>query len=144
MFKLTDIAIDPSALTRALKNDAAGAVVTFEGRVRDHNDGKAVDHLVYESYEKLAVKEAEAILKEARERYPVLEAHCVHRVGKLEIGEVAVWVAVASAHRKEAFDACEFIIDSIKHRLPIWKKETYSDGSYEWVNCRHEAEAVCP
>ncbi|MCB9469079.1 MAG: molybdenum cofactor biosynthesis protein MoaE [Candidatus Obscuribacterales bacterium] len=144
MFKLTDIAIDPSALTRALKNDAAGAVVTFEGRVRDHNDGKAVDHLVYESYEKLAAKEAEAILKEARERYPVLEAHCVHRVGKLEIGEVAVWVAVASAHRKEAFDACEFIIDSIKHRLPIWKKETYSDGSYEWVNCRHEAEAVCP
>ena len=82
MFKLTDIAIDPSALTRALKNDAAGAVVTFEGRVRDHNDGKAVDHLVYESYEKLAAKEAEAILKEARERYPVLEAHCVHRVGK--------------------------------------------------------------
>ena len=144
MFKLTDIAIDPSALTRALKNDAAGAVVTFEGRVRDHNDGKAVDHLVYESYEKLAAKEAEAILKEARERYPVLEAHCVHRVGRLEIGEVAVWVAVASAHRKEAFDACEFIIDSIKHRLPIWKKETYSDGSYEWVNCRHEAEAVCP
>lgn len=144
MFKLTDIAIDPSALTRTLKNDAAGAVVTFEGRVRDHNDGKAVDHLVYESYEKLAVKEAEAILKEAWERYPVLEAHCVHRVGKLEIGEVAVWVAVASAHRKEAFDACEFIIDSIKHRLPIWKKETYSDGTYEWVNCRHEAEAVCP
>lgn len=144
MFKLTDIAIDPSALTRALKNDAAGAVVTFEGRVRDHNDGKAVDHLVYESYEKLAVKEAKAILKEARERYPVLEADCVHRVGRLEIGEVAVWVAVASAHRKEAFDACEFIIDSIKHRLPIWKKETYSDGSYEWVNCRHEATAVCP
>ena len=144
MFKLTDIAIDPSALTKALNNDAAGAVVSFEGRVRDHNDGKAVDHLVYESYEKLAAKEAEAILKEARERYPVLEAHCVHRVGKLEIGEVAVWVAVASAHRKEAFDACEFIIDSIKHRLPIWKKETYSDGSYEWVNCRHEAEAVCP
>ena len=144
MFKLTDIAIDPSALTKALNNDAAGAVVSFEGRVRDHNDGKAVDHLVYESYEKLAAKEAEAILKEARERYPVLEAHCVHRVGRLEIGEVAVWVAVASAHRKEAFDACEFIIDSIKHRLPIWKKETYSDGSYEWVNCRHEAEAVCP
>ncbi len=144
MFKLTDIAIDPSALTKTLRNDAAGAVVSFEGRVRNHNDGRAVDHLVYESYEKLAAKEAEAILKEARERYPVLEAHCVHRVGKLEIGEVAVWVAVASAHRKEAFDACEFIIDSVKHRLPIWKKETYSDGSHEWVNCRHETEAVCP
>lgn len=144
MFKLTDIAIDPSALTKTLKNDAAGAVVSFEGRVRDHNNGRAVDHLVYESYEKLAAKEAEAILKEARERYPVLEAHCVHRVGKLEIGEVAVWVAVASAHRKEAFDACEFIIDSVKHRLPIWKKETYSDGSFEWVNCGHETSAVCP
>jgi molybdopterin synthase catalytic subunit len=135
MFRLTDIPIDAVALRAELENDAAGACVTFEGIVRNHNDGRSVLRLEYEAYPALANKEGEDIVRAALEKFKILGATCVHRVGALEIGGMAVWVGVASAHRGEAFDACRYIIDTVKQRVPIWKREFYADGTVEWVGC---------
>ena len=108
---------------------AAGAVVVFEGRVRNRNECRPVSSLEYSAYEALAEKEGNRILDEAMSRFPILEAHAVHRIGHLKLGDLAVWVGVASGHRGEAFDACRWIIDEIKARVPVWKKEHYADGS---------------
>ena len=108
--------------------------------MRNHNEGQDVLRLEYEGYEPVAVAEGHKILDEAMAKYPHLEAHCVHRTGMLEIGDCAVWVGVASHHRDEAFKACRYIIDELKHRLPIWKKEHYVDGNSVWVNCERCAE----
>lgn len=137
MFSLSDTVIDPGALKRGLANPASGACVTFEGWVRNHNDGRSVDHLCYESFAPLALSEGARILSEARRRFGVHEAVCVHRTGTLAIGECAVWVGVSTAHRGEAFDACRYIIDEVKHRVPIWKREIYTDGAGAWVRCEH-------
>lgn len=134
-FRLSADPLDPAALQAALHCDASGGFVSFEGWVRDHNEGRAVLRLEYEAYAALAEAEGARILAEARERFPIDAAACVHRVGMLEIGGLAVWVGVASAHRAEAFAACRFIIDEIKHRVPIWKKEHYTEGDSGWVNC---------
>lgn len=114
---------------------SAGAYVSFEGWVRDHNEGQKVLRLEYEAYEALGTKEGEKIVAEALSRFGVGAAFCVHRLGALEIGDLAVWVGVTSAHRDEAFAACRHIIDEVKHRVPIWKKEHYLDGDSGWVNC---------
>jgi molybdopterin synthase catalytic subunit len=135
MMEMTKDPIDPAALARSLANPAAGGYCAFEGWVRNENDGHQVRRLEYEAYEPLAVVEGEKVLAEAKEKFPCLEARCVHRVGLLEIGECAVWIGVASAHREEAFRACRYIIDEIKVRLPIWKKEHYVNGDSGWVNC---------
>ena len=134
-FTLSSEAIDGARLRALLENAAAGACVTFEGIVRDHNDGRKVSRLEYEAYPALALREGEAILREARERFDLLGALCAHRTGALEIGGMAVWVGVAAAHRGPAFDACRFVIDEVKKRVPIWKREFYADGTVEWVNC---------
>jgi molybdopterin synthase catalytic subunit len=133
--EITDSPIDTSFLQRSLENPGAGGYCAFEGWVRNENEGHTVERLEYEAYEPLAVAEGEKVLAEARQRFPYLEARCVHRVGLLEIGECAVWVGVAAKHRDEAFKACRYIIDEIKHRLPIWKKEHYVNGDSGWVNC---------
>src|SRR5687767_3127516 len=127
--------IEPERLRTQLGRAAAGGYASFEGWVRDHNDGRQVRHLEYEAYASLAVSEGERIVDEAIARFGVLGAACVHRTGDLAIGDLAVWVGVSSAHRAEAFAACRYIIDEVKHRLPIWKKEHYSDGDSGWVNC---------
>jgi len=101
--------------------------------VRDHDGGRAVTALVYEAYEGLAVDEGERILGEALERFPAEAAVCVHRLGRIDVGETAVWIGVSAAHRKAAFAACEYIIDELKSRVPIWKKELYADGDAAWV-----------
>ena len=137
---ITDQDIDPDALRRTLFDPAAGGYCAFEGWVRNRNDGHDVERLEYEAYEVLAVKEGEKILAEATEKFPHLRAHCVHRTGLLEIGDCAVWVGVCSPHRDEAFKACRFIIDALKVRLPIWKKEHYVSGDSGWVNCERCAE----
>ncbi len=111
----------------------AGGLVTFVGRVRDSHEGRRVISMEYETYSELAETEGERILTEAREKFDLLEAHCRHRSGRLQPGDTAVWVAVAAAHRKEAFLACQYIIDELKGRLPIWKKEFYEDGDSGWV-----------
>jgi len=119
----------------------AGGYVSFEGWVRDHNDGLEVTRLEYEAFQELGLKEGERILAEALRRFPLKHALCIHRLGPLELSDMAVWVGVSSAHRGEAFDACRFIIDEVKHRLPIWKKEHYRSGDSGWVNCERCAAA---
>ena len=135
MIEISDQPIDTAALQRTLANQAAGGYCAFEGWVRNENDGQVVERLEYEAYAPLAISEGEKVLAEAMEKFPYLEARCVHRVGLLELGEVAVWIGVASRHRDEAFKACRYIIDQIKVRLPIWKKEHYVGGDSGWVNC---------
>jgi molybdopterin synthase catalytic subunit len=139
-FRLSDQPLDPAALQRALAGVRAGACVTFEGWVRDHNDGRPVRALDYEAYPLLAEKEGARIVAEARAKFDLLAAACVHRTGGLAIGDLAVWVGVSAAHRGAAFDACRFIIDETKARVPIWKKEHYADGTSEWVNCATRGE----
>ncbi len=135
-FAVSEDSIDVMALRAALGSDADGAVVTFEGIVRNHNEGKQVRSLFYEACSELAQGEAEAIFQEAEARFGLTRIVCVHRVGALQVGDTAVFVGVSTAHRGESFDGCRFIIDAIKHRLPIWKKEEYLDGSTSWVNCQ--------
>ena len=132
-FSLTDQPIDIPSLAAELDDPAAGAVVTFDGRVRNHNDGQAVSHLEYQAYPALAVSTGRKILEEECARHGILKACAVHRTGPLAIGEAAVWVGVASAHRGPAFDAARAIMERLKYELPIWKKETYADGHTEWV-----------
>ena len=136
--------IEPDQLRQSLTDDAAGGYVAFEGWIRNENEGQEVLRLEYEIYEPLAVKEGAKIIEEARAKYPILDAACVHREGLLELGECAVWVGVTSAHRDEAFAACRFIIDEIKVRLPIWKKEHYVNGDSGWVNCERCAAPAHP
>jgi molybdopterin synthase catalytic subunit len=135
MFKISAQAIDPAALQRALADVRAGACVTFEGWVRNHNEGQPVQALEYEAYAVLAESEGERILAEAREKFALVHAAGVHRVGLLQLGELAVWVGVSAAHRGAAFDACRYIIDEAKARLPVWKKEHYASGTTAWINC---------
>ena len=135
-FTLAAAAIDPEALKARLAHPAAGALATFEGWVRNHAAGRGVRLLEYQVYPELAQAEGERVVAEALRRFDVIAAHCVHRSGILHIGDIAVWVGVAAAHRAAAFDACRYIIDEIKQRLPIWKRETYAEGDSGWVNCQ--------
>jgi molybdopterin synthase catalytic subunit len=139
-FALTTEPIDLELQKRSLAAANAGACACFEGWVRNVNEGEAVGALEYETHAAIAVAEGEAVLAEARERFAIIEARCVHRVGRLAIGDCAVWVGVSAGHRGAAFDACRYIIDEIKHRLPIWKKEHYLKGEAAWVNCVTRAE----
>jgi molybdopterin synthase catalytic subunit len=144
-FEFSHTAPSLETLRLQVTDRAAGAYTAFEGWVRDHNEGEQVLRLEYEAYEALGVKEGERIIAEAMERYGVTGARCMHRLGSLEIGDLAVWVGVSSAHRDEAFEACRYIIDEVKHRVPIWKKEHYVDGDSGWVNCeRCVGEGAAP
>jgi molybdopterin synthase catalytic subunit len=134
-FHLSSDPLDPAVLQRTLANQRAGACVCFEGWVREHNDGQAVTSLEYEAYASLAEKEGARILAEARGKFSLIGAACVHRVGHLRLGELAVWVGVTAEHRGAAFDACRYIIDEAKARVPIWKKEHYTGGTTAWINC---------
>ena len=134
-FRISSEPLDPAALKSALGDAHAGACVIFEGWVRDHNDGERVQSLEYESFAALAEKEGARILAEAREKFPLTHAVCVHRVGHLKIGELAVWAGVSAAHRDAAFAACRFLIDETKARVPVWKKEHYATGATAWINC---------
>jgi len=134
-FSFSHSALDTNALRVALEDPTAGGYASFEGWVRNHNEGHAVTRLEYEAFEALANKEGERIVAEAIEKFGVVKAACVHRVGSLAIGDLAVWVGASSRHRAEAFAACRYIIDEVKHRVPIWKKEHYVTGDSGWVNC---------
>jgi len=139
-FRFSSVPLDERALRTGLGDPACGGYAAFEGWVRDHNEGRRVRRLEYEAFEPLAIREGERIIAEAIARFGVEHAACVHRTGALEIGESAVWVGVTARHRDEAFRACRYIIDEVKHRLPIWKKEHYEDGDSGWVNCERCAE----
>ncbi|QYM79093.1 molybdenum cofactor biosynthesis protein MoaE [Horticoccus luteus] len=135
MFRLSSAPLDPAALARSLDDPRAGALATFEGRVRNHNEGQPVLALDYEAYAALAEKEGTRILEEARAKFAILHAVCVHRIGALAIGDLAVWIGAAAAHRDAAFAACRYIIDETKARVPVWKKEHYATGASAWINC---------
>ena len=140
-FRFTHSPIDTTAGRREILDVGAGGYVSFEGWVRDHNEGREVTGLEYEAFQELALKEGDRIIAEALRRFPVKHALCIHRVGALALRDMAVWVGVSSAHRGEAFDACRYIIDEVKHRVPIWKKEHYRNGDSGWVNCERCAAA---
>lgn len=133
-FALSAVPIDVAALQAGLRDPRAGACASFEGWVRDHNDGRAVDGLRYEAYAALADAEGAAVLAEALERFELVDAACVHRIGDLAIGDLAVWVGASAAHRGPAFEACRWIIDEVKARVPIWKHERYAGGDAGWLH----------
>lgn len=143
-FRISTTPIDAASEQRVLGDERAGACVTFEGWVRNRNEGQPVLSLEYEAYSPLAEKEGERILAEARQRFALLGAGCVHRVGRLQLGEMAVWVGVTAEHRGAAFDACRYIIDEAKARVPIWKKEHYASGETAWINCATRGEYFGP
>jgi len=133
-FALVEGEIETMALRRALGHDGAGGVVVFEGVVRDRNDGRTVRALSYQAYAALATSEGNRIIAEARARDELTALVCVHRVGDLAIGDVAVFVGASAPHRGAAFDAVRYVIDEVKRRVPIWKKERYADGDSEWLH----------
>ena len=133
-FALSESIIDGAALARDLTNADAGACLTFEGWVRNRNAGRAVQRLDYQAYAPLAQSEGESILAEAIQRFAIVDARCVHRVGSLAIGDLAVWIGVSAGHRDAAFAACRYIIDEVKRRVPIWKNEHYLDGASGWLH----------
>jgi len=140
-FSISDTAIDVSAARKAVADKHCGALAVFEGWIRDHNEGQEVERLEYEVYRPVAEKEGAKIIYEALARFSITHAICIHREGLLELGDCAVIVCVSAAHRGAAFDACRYIIDQTKIRLPIWKKEHYVTGVSEWVNCEQCAAA---
>ncbi|HJP05190.1 MAG: molybdenum cofactor biosynthesis protein MoaE [Gammaproteobacteria bacterium] len=134
-FRIQSAQLRPEEDRSELEAPSCGGYVSFEGWVRDRNEGQEVLKLEYQAYEQLATREGARILDEAAVKFPIENAVCVHRVGELEIGDLAVWVGVSSGHRDEAFRACRYIIDEVKQRVPVWKKEYYASGDSGWVNC---------
>ena len=132
IFRIVEVEIE--TCWRDLSEDSAGAYVVFDGRVRNLNDGRQVRLLEYEAYEPVATQEGEKILAEARERFAIAGVQCWHRVGTLQIGDLAIRAQVIAGHRAEAFDACRYVVDEIKRRVPIWKKEHYVDGDSGWLD----------
>lgn len=127
-FDLVEDQIDRQTLVEKFSDPICGAFVSFEGWVRNHHDNRPVSHLFYESYPELAITEGLSVVKQALDDYKINSAICIHRIGSLQIGDMAVWVGVNAAHRDAAFQACRFVIDDIKIRVPIWKKEFYLDS----------------
>lgn len=127
--------IDIAALERAASSPAAGALVTFAGTTRQTNAGRQVMRLEYEAYEPMALREMHKLAREAANRWPIVRIAIAHRIGVVEIGETSVAIAVAAAHRAEAFEACRFAIDRLKEVVPIWKKEHFEGGEI-WIGCQ--------
>lgn len=137
LFQISEQKIDVEAARKPLQLANCGGFVSFEGWVRDHHNGKAVDKLIYSAYTAMAEKEGEKIMRRALAEFDIEAAVCIHRVGELQIGDLAVWIGVSAGHRGSAFSACRFIIDTIKGDVPIWKHEFYQDGTKEWTLNHH-------
>lgn len=134
-FYLQNSEIDIHPHRQELIRADAGGYCSFEGWVRNHHKGREVSYLEYQSYDSLAIREGELIVQEAINKFSILDARVIHRIGRIDPTELAVWIGVTAVHRAEAFDACRYLIDTIKVRVPIWKHEFYSDGCDEWVYC---------
>ena len=132
--ELTPTAIDPAALLERVRSHQAGAVVLFLGTVREMTDGKQTASLEYEAYPEMALRQLGTLLDEAQTRWPIIRAAVVHRLGHLDLGDIAVGVAVSCLHRRAAFEAGQWVMDRIKEIVPIWKKENWADGSTAWVH----------
>lgn len=133
LFLLSSDPLDPAALRRTMQRPDAGALTVFEGWVRNHHQGRAVLSLEYEAAPELCQSEGDRLLADTRAQFDILDAAVVHRTGHLNLGDIAVWIGVASGHRETAFAACRFLIEEIKVRLPIWKKEHYAGGDTTWI-----------
>ncbi len=127
--RLTREVIDAEKLVSAAKHGSDGAVVVFDGIVRDNTRGRRTLHLDYEAYEEMALRQMNSLAAEARERFKVRHVAIVHRLGCLQVGETSVLIVVASAHRAQAYEASRWLIDTLKKTVPIWKKETFADGA---------------
>ncbi len=134
MTEITEGPIDHAALTERVRSNLAGAVCTFLGTVRELTGENRTASLDYEAYPEMALKKMDELEAQVRQRWPVTDAAIVHRVGHLEPGEISVVVAVSCPHRHEAFEACQWLIDTLKEVVPVWKKEQWADGTEEWVH----------
>jgi molybdopterin synthase catalytic subunit len=134
MIEITEAPIDHAALTERVRSNLAGAVCTFLGTVRELTAQRRTARLEYEAYPEMALKKMTELEAEARRHWPIIEIALVHRVGRLDLGEVSVVVAVSCPHRQQAFEACQWLIDTLKEVVPIWKKEVWADGGEEWVH----------
>jgi molybdopterin synthase catalytic subunit len=140
MIKIVRGPIDLDEVLDSVKSPKAGAIDVFIGTTRNHSDGREVLFLEYEAYEPMAVKLMEAIGAEARRRWAIDRFAIVHRVGRVEVGDASVVIAVSAAHRRQAFEACRYVIDALKRDIPIWKKEAFSDGEV-WVGIQSDVDA---
>ncbi|MEO8218445.1 MAG: molybdenum cofactor biosynthesis protein MoaE [Acidobacteriota bacterium] len=129
---LTDDPIDVGELARAVLRSSDGGLVVFSGVVRDHHEGHAVESITYDGYRPMADAEIAGVIEAVETRYPGVRVAVIHRLGLISVGEISVAIACVAAHRAEAFDACREVIDRIKERVPIWKKEKTPDGEI-WV-----------
>ena len=132
MFEVTDQPLDPAPLVASVRRDESGAVALFYGVVRNENMGRGVLYLEYDAYPEMALKKMREVAEEVRAKFPITDIGIMHRIGRLEIGETSLLVAVSSGHRKEAFEACHYAVDRIKQIVPVWKKEVWEDGE-EWI-----------
>lgn len=142
-FVLSPTPLEHLNIRKGFTSPKAGAFSSFEGLVRDTNEGKSVTALEYEAHEPLCRKEALKILQEAKDQFNGIDIKAAHRVGRLKIGETAVWVGVLAAHRDDSFKACRYVIDELKKRLPIWKKEYYADGNSGWIGSAPGGPSSC-
>lgn len=132
MFEITESPLDPAPLVAAVRRDESGAIALFYGVVRNENLGRVVQYLEYDAYPAMAIKKMREVADEVHAKYAITDIGVLHRIGRLEIGETSLLVAVSSGHRAEAFDACHFAVDRIKQIVPVWKKEVWEDGS-AWI-----------
>ena len=141
MIQITDKAIDHALVVESVRSYQAGAVCSFLGTVRELTEGRQTVALDYEAYPEMALKGMADLDAEARRRWPIVRLAMVHRVGRLDLGEVAVVVAVSCPHRDQAFEACRWLIDALKQSVAIWKRETWANGTEEWVHPETDSTA---
>ena len=141
MIRLTENPIDFTAVTESVRSHRAGAVVLFMGTVREFTGDVQTESLEYEAYVEMAEASMKQLSEEAQEKWPLMGVSIVHRSGHLNLGDIAVAVAVSAGHRREAFEAGQWLIDTLKERTPIWKKEHYADGETEWIHPHGSEEA---
>ncbi len=141
MVQITTSPINIELVIDSVRTPESGGIDTFIGTTRNHSKGRVVSALEYEAYEPMALQVMERIVEEAQSRWPVQKIAVIHRIGRVEVGQASVVIAVSSVHRKEAFEACRFLIDRLKEDVPIWKREYFTDGSIEWSGQPHEQAA---
>jgi molybdopterin synthase catalytic subunit len=142
MVRLTSSPIRIQEVLESVRTPESGGTDIFVGTTRNQSKGRAVSTLEYEAYEPMALKIMERTVQEARHRWPLQKVSVVHRLGRVDVGEPSVVIAVSSAHRKEAFEACRFLIDRLKQDAPIWKREYFADGTVEWSGERRDRITV--
>ena len=131
---ITDSPIDYNALTESVRDIRCGSVILFLGTVREFTGEKKTNSLEYEAYHEMAISEMQRIIEKAQQQWPIEKISIIHRVGHLELGEIAIGIAISTPHRKEGFEAAQYLMSQIKETVPIWKKENWTDGSTDWVH----------